>query len=408
MSRLLGVPPVIIGGMTPWSHYEQVGAANEAGYIAELAGGGIPLPHLFEKEIRDLSEIIPAGRGINCNLLFLNPYLWGFQFPMIEKLCKLGEPIDSITVAAGVPGPEKVKEIVEACKRCGMRYISFKPGTADAIEQVLVLAKEHPDFYMVIQFTGGRAGGHHSFEDQYQPLLETYAKMRQCPNVLLVVGGGLGDADSAWAFLSGDWALQFGRPRMPADGVLLGARMTATKESRTCEQAKDLIVAAPGVVDQKDWEQSYKGDAGGVMTVLSELGEPIHVINNRCARTWTEFDRRYFTKNAAPTSPEDMVALLEADREFVIEQLNSNYQKPWFGRKMTGEACDLTEMTYMEVATRLVDLHWYCGDMDGMPEPRWLDVSFRERAFDWLRRTEERFCEVSKTEIGRASCRERV
>jgi fatty acid synthase subunit beta len=396
MTRLLGVPPVVVGGMTPWSHYEQVGACNEAGYIAELAGGGIPLPHLFEKEIRNLSEMIPAGRGINCNLLFLNPYLWGFQFPMIEKLCKRGEPIDSVTVAAGVPGPDKAKEIVEACKRSGMRYISFKPGTADAIEQVLVLAKAHPDFYMVIQFTGGRAGGHHSFEDQYQPLLETYAKIRQYPNVMLVVGGGLGDADSAWTFLSGEWSLQFGRPRMPTDGVLLGARMTATKESRTCEQVKDLIVAAPGVEDQKDWELSYKGDAGGVMTVLSELGEPIHVINNRCARAWTEFDRRFFTKNGAPTTPDEMVALLEADRDFVIEQLNANYQKPWFGRKMTGEPCDLTEMTYMEVASRLVDLHWYSGDMEGRPGARWIDVSFRERAFDWLRRTEERFCEVSK------------
>jgi len=392
MSRLLGVPPVIVGGMTPWSHHECVAAVNDAGYIAELAGGGIPLPHLFEKEIRDLAELIPAGRGINCNLLFLNPYLWGFQFPMIEKLCTRGEPIDSITVAAGVPSPEKAKEIVEACKRSGMRYVSFKPGTADAIEQVLALASEHPDFHMVIQFTGGRAGGHHSFEDQYQPLLETYAKIRSAANVLLVVGGGLGDADSAWEFLSGDWSMRFGRPRMPADGVLLGARMTATKESRTCEQAKDLIVAAPGVQDQKDWEQSYKGDAGGVMTVLSELGEPIHVINNRCARTWTEFDQRYFTNKSA----EDMVSCLEADREFVIEQLNLNYQKPWFGRKMTGEVCDLTEMTYQDVAIRLTDLHWYCGDMEGRPEPRWHDVSFRERVFDWLRRTEERFCETSK------------
>jgi fatty acid synthase subunit beta len=63
MSRLLGVPPVTVGGMTPWSHYEQVGACSEAGYIAELAGGGIPLPHLFEKEVRDLSEIVPAGRA---------------------------------------------------------------------------------------------------------------------------------------------------------------------------------------------------------------------------------------------------------------------------------------------------------------------------------------------------------
>jgi malonyl CoA-acyl carrier protein transacylase len=155
-SRLLGAPPILVGGMTPWSHYQQVGATNQAGYIAELAGGGIPLPHLFETEIRNLAEIIPSGQGISCNLLFLNPYLWGFQFPLIEKLVQRGEPIDTVTVAAGVPGPEKAKEIVDSCRRSGMRYISFKPGTADAILQVLELAKAAPsDFYMVIQFTGG-------------------------------------------------------------------------------------------------------------------------------------------------------------------------------------------------------------------------------------------------------------
>mmetsp|Transcript_42559 Transcript_42559/g.102543 ORF Transcript_42559/g.102543 Transcript_42559/m.102543 type:complete len:3788 (-) Transcript_42559:229-11592(-) len=400
LTRLLGTPPIIVPGMTPWSHYEQVGAVNQAGYPCELAGGGIPLPHLFEKEIRDLAEIIPSGLGISCNLLFLNPYLWGFQFPQIEQLCAKGEPIDSVTVAAGVPGTEKTREIVASCKRSGMRYICFKPGSADAIEQVLALARENPDFYMVIQWTGGRAGGHHSFEDQFQPLLATYAKIRQCPNVMLIVGGGLGDADSCWEWLSGEWSIPFGRPKMPADGVLMGSRVMAAKESRTCEDAKDLIVAAKGVDNQSDWEQSYEGDAGGVITVLSELGEPIHVINNRAARCWREFDNKYFTKpGGGLTSPQEMVDALEADKANVIKALNNDYQKPWFGKKKDGTPCDIGEMTYEEVAVRLVEVHWYAGNMKGRPQPRWFDVSFRERLFDWMRRTEERFCEKSKKAV---------
>lgn len=395
-SRLLGAPPLLVAGMTPWSHFQQVGATNKAGYISELAGGGIPLPHLFEKEIRELARIIPSGQGISCNLLFLNPYLWGFQFPLIEKLCARGEPIDSFTVAAGVPSPEKAAEIVAASKRSSLRYMSFKPGTVDAIVQVLQLAKLHPDVYMVIQFTGGRAGGHHSFEDQYDPLLRTYAQIRTHKNVLLVVGGGLGDADSSWDFLSGEWSLRFGCPKMPCDGVLFGSRVMATQEAATCDKAKDLIVAASGVVDQADWENSYKDDAGGVITVLSELGEPIHVINNRCARCWREFDVRFFTKNGETTKAEEMVHLLEADKSTVIKMLNEDYQKPWFGKKDDGTFCDLGAMTYKEVAVRLTELHWYAGDMPGMEEPRWLDVSYRERVFDWLHRTEERFCRSSR------------
>ena len=47
----------------PWA--VSVGLSALAANISELAGGGIPLPHLFEKEIRDLAEIIPSGQGTN-------------------------------------------------------------------------------------------------------------------------------------------------------------------------------------------------------------------------------------------------------------------------------------------------------------------------------------------------------
>ena len=75
--------------------------------------------------------------------------------------------------------------------------------------------------------------------------------------------------------------MEYGYPHMPCDGVLLGTRVMACKEAFTCDQAKDLIQAASGVESQKEWEKSYTDDAGGVITVLSELGEPIHVVNNR-------------------------------------------------------------------------------------------------------------------------------
>merc|ERR1719272_780578 len=94
-----------------------------------------------------------------------------------------------------------------------------------------------------------------------------------------------------------------------------------------------------------------------------------------------------------------MVKLLEADKQNVIQALNSDYQKPWFGKKRSGKCCDVPDMTYEEVALRLTDLHWYNGTMQGQPKPRWLDVSFRERVFDWLRLSEERFCCSSKQAV---------
>ena len=46
-------------------------------------------------------------------------------------------------------------------------------------------------------------------------------------------------------------------------------------EAATEEAVKQLIVATPGVQNEKEWEQSLTTSAGGVVTVQSELGEPI-------------------------------------------------------------------------------------------------------------------------------------
>lgn len=83
---------------------------------------------------------------------------------------------------------------------------------------------------------------------------------------------------------------------MPFDGLLFGSWMMIAKEARTAPAVKDLIVATPGVTDQNQWEQSYSGNAGGVTTVLSELGEPIHKIFTKAVEVWKEFDEKLFSK----------------------------------------------------------------------------------------------------------------
>ena len=47
--------------------------------------------------IIELTNSIPAGDGITVNLLFLNPYLWRFQFPQCIAMRKEGYPIEGIT-----------------------------------------------------------------------------------------------------------------------------------------------------------------------------------------------------------------------------------------------------------------------------------------------------------------------
>ena len=94
-----------------------------------------------------------------------------------------------------------------------------------------------------------------------------YRALRRQPNLVLVAGSGLGGIDDTLPYLTGDWSVRFGRPPMPFDGVLLGSRMMVAREARTAPAVKELIVATPGVSDELEWEKSYDGVAGGVITV---------------------------------------------------------------------------------------------------------------------------------------------
>ena len=92
----------------------------------------------------------------------------------------------------------------------------FKPGSIDGIRQVISIAAANPDFPIVMQWTSGRAGGHHSFEDFHQPVLTTYRAIRQHANISLVGGLGFGSAEDVWEYLTGDWSVQrFGVQPMP-------------------------------------------------------------------------------------------------------------------------------------------------------------------------------------------------
>jgi fatty acid synthase subunit beta len=311
-------------------------------------------------------------------------------------MASTGTPFESITVAAGVPTPEKAEEIMAAARAMGLRYISFKPGSLSSIYDTVELAVLNPDMQIVLQWTGGRGGGHHSFEDMHEPLLETYGAIRACSNITLLCGSGFGDAKDSWPYLDGSWAEAYGRPKMPTDCILMGSRWMTCKEAATAHEVKKQIVAASGVKNELDWETSYEGVAGGIVTVRSELGEPIHNVACRGLETWRAFDQKYFLQ------PRDKrKALIVADKDWIISQLNANYQKPYFCRKADKTVCDLADMTYAEVLRRMLQLFYVLEPKGGMVEedpqkdrfvrPRWIDVTYQSRLFKVASRLESRF-----------------
>lgn len=397
---LLGRPPVMVAGMTPCTSFygtQLVAASTVAGYHAELAAGGLPRPGIFKARMQKAIDALRPGDAIGLNLLYLNPRQWAFQFPLMLELRKAGWPIDGMTIGAGVPTAGKAKEILAACAQAGLRFVAFKPGSLQAIRRTLEIAKACPYMPVVLQWTGGRAGGHHSFEDMHQPLMATYGEMRACPNLVLVAGSGIGDAESALPYITGEWSMRspYFAAKMPFDAVLLGSRMMVAAEAATAPEVKKLLVDTPGVrrSDEKQWEQSYDGVAGGVLTVRSELGEPIHKIANRGMMLWREMDRRFFSLPPAERGP-----AVQAAKQEIIGRLNNDFQKVYFGRHEDGSVCDVEEMTYHEVLQRFVGLCFVLPDAEHPDAPhedstdsgRWLDPTYKIRFKKLLLRTAER------------------
>jgi fatty acid synthase subunit beta len=381
MSRMLGVPPVMVAGMTPCTvPWDFVAATMNAGYQIELAGGGYYNAKTMTEALRKIENAIPAGRGITVNLIYVNPRAMQWQIPLLGQLRSEGVPIEGLTIGAGVPSIEVAQEYIETL---GLKHIAFKPGSMEAIQAVINIAKANPTFPVILQWTGGRGGGHHSFEDFHQPILQMYGRIRRSENLILVAGSGFGGAEDTYPYLTGTWSAKYGYPPMPFDGCLFGSRMMTAKEAHTSKNAKKAITEAEGL-DDSQWEKTYKGPAGGVITVRSEMGEPIHKLATRGVKFWAEMDKDIFSLPKEKRVPE-----LKKRRDYIIKKLNDDFQKVWFGRNKAGETVDLEDMTYGEVVRRMVDLMYV------KHESRWIDKSYEKLTGDFIRRVEERFTPAS-------------
>ncbi|KAJ3375545.1 beta subunit of fatty acid synthetase [Allomyces arbusculus] len=212
-TRQIGRPPVMVAGMTPTTVSAQIVSATlNAGYHAELAGGGHFTEAMLRDKVKDnMTQVVP-GNAITINMKFMNPREWAFQYPLVQALRREGFPVGGI---------------------------------------------KH-------QWAGGRAGGHRLFENMHALLLEHYAAIRWRKNIELVAGSGLGGVQDTLPDLMGDWVQAYARPAMPFDAVLFGSRMLFAKEAQTSDAAKDLIVSCPGINDETGWENAYVKPTGGI------------------------------------------------------------------------------------------------------------------------------------------------
>ena len=76
----------------------------------------------------------------------------GRQILLLQPLRSLGVPIEGLIIGARAPLIEVANEYIETI---GFKHISFKPGSIDAIQQVINIAKANPTFPVILQWTGG-------------------------------------------------------------------------------------------------------------------------------------------------------------------------------------------------------------------------------------------------------------
>ena len=379
-SKLTGKPPVLLPGMTPTTvEPEIVAAAANAGYWAELAGGGQVTAEVFDRHIAALEDELEEGRTVEFNAMFMDRYLWNLQFGssrIVPKKRASGAPIDGVVVSAGIPELDEAVELIKNLQADGLPYVSFKPGTVDQIRQVVRIAKAVAPTTIMIQVEGGEAGGHHSWEALDDLLAATYAEVRACDNLVLVAGGGIGTPERAADYISGQWAHAYGLPDMPVDGVLIGTAAMTAKEAHTSPEVKQMLVKTPGIpADAKSddvfapqaahWVPSGKS-VGGMSSGLSHLHADIYELENdsaECGRLLVRVMKH----------PEE----LDSRRKEIIETLNKT-AKPYFG--------NLTSMTYLEWAQRFAELAF-----------PWVDPTYADRFQHLLQRIEAR---VSDTDSG--------
>ena len=361
-SRLTGLSPIILAGMTPTTvDAAIVAAAANAGHWAELAGGGQYSEEVFSYNNGNLQRLLEPGRSAQFNSMFFDRYMWNLQFGVqriVSKARAAGAAINGVTISAGIPELEEAGQLIRDLNAEGFPYIAFKPGTVAQIRSVIAIADAHPEATLIVQIEDGHAGGHHSWVDLDDLLLATYRDLRRRSNLVVVVGGGIGTPEKAANYITGRWALRHGRRPMPIDGILVGTAAMAAKEATATAEVKQSLVNTPGI--EEGWVGRLKSK-GGMTSGQSHLLADLYEIDNDFAaasRLITSLDPDTYADHAPA----------------IIEAINKT-AKPYFG--------DLEDMTYAEWAQRFVDLAYPFTD------PTWDD-----RFFDLLRRIEARLADA--------------
>lgn len=202
--------PIIQGGMIWCSGWELASAVSNAGGMG-LIGSGSMYPDILREEIRKCKEATNKPFGVNVPLLY----------PNIEEHTKIiiEEGVKIVFTSAGNP-----KTWTKHLQEHGIKVVHV-------IANVKFALKCQEAGVDAIVAEGFEAGGHNGREETTTLVLIPHIKKHI--SIPLIAAGGIGSGKAMAAAFS-----------LGADGVQIGSRFVATKESSAHHNFKNAIINA--------------------------------------------------------------------------------------------------------------------------------------------------------------------
>lgn len=241
--------PILMGGMHWVSFAEMVAAVANAGGLGFLPSASFESTEALRKEVRRARDLTDGPFGINISMLpdvspgeqTLDIIRMGIEEKVaaFETAGRSPEPFIPLTKAAGVPLIHKITQVRFAKKA--------ESVGADAV--------------VIVGFEGG---GHLGMADVASTVLIN--KAARVLSVPVIAAGGIVDGRGLLAALA-----------LGADGVLMGTRFLAAKETPIHQNFKDWIV------------NHTENDTS---VVMRSIKNPMRVMDNATAKTVREIEAR--------------------------------------------------------------------------------------------------------------------
>ena len=241
ITEILGIEyPIIQGGMAWVAEHNLAAAVSEAGGLGIIGAGGAPAEFVRE-QIQKVKEVTEKPFGVN--IMLMNPEADAIAQVVVDEGVKV------VTTGAGNPS-----KYMEMWKAAGIKVIPVVASVAMA----KLMERGGAD---AVVAEGMESGGHIGSTTT----MALVPQVADAVSIPVIAAGGIADGRGfAAAFMLG------------AEGVQIGTRFVAAKESIVHENYKNMLIKA------KDIDSTVTG---------MSTGHPVRSIRNKMTREYLKLEK---------------------------------------------------------------------------------------------------------------------